>query len=100
MGGNSVSTPAGDQAAGFAERRRQGRVDYTNPALIALLRQPGAERPAKTGEAALLEKRFSLARLVRLYEAPGSAAAQYARDAALAELDACEAECRVRGLIG
>jgi hypothetical protein len=100
MSDSSVSARATDQTAGLVERHRQGQVDYTDPALIARLRHPDTKRPTKSGDAALLEKRFSLARLVRLYKTPGSEAARYARDVALAELDACEAECRVRGLIG
>lgn len=83
------------------ERRREGRVEYSNPALITLLRQPPAAETEATPDAALLERRFSLARRVRAYDtAPVvSKEAQHGRKIAVAELDACEAECRARGLI-
>lgn len=83
------------------ERRREGRAEYTNPALIALLRQPSAPGTEATTDAALVERRFSLARRVRAYDATSmlSEEAQHGRKIAVAELDACEAECRVRGLI-
>lgn len=84
------------------ERRRTGRVEYTNPALIAMLRHPSAAGADAKTDTALLEQRFSLARRVRAYDAAPalSEEAQHGRKIAVAELDACEAECRVRGLIG
>ena len=84
------------------ERRREGRVQYNNPALIALLRQPAAPgAEATTTDAALLEQRFSLARRVRAYDAASALSedGRHGRKLAVAELDACEAECRFRGLI-
>jgi hypothetical protein len=38
----SDPTPATVTALPFRERRRPGRVEYTNPALVALLRGPSA----------------------------------------------------------
>ncbi|MGH7152739.1 MAG: hypothetical protein ACREF3_02330 [Acetobacteraceae bacterium] len=84
------------------ERRREGRVEYTNPALIALMRDPSASGADAKTDTALLEQRLYLARRVRAYDAAHalSEAAQHGRKIAVAELDACEAECRIRGLIG
>ena len=96
---NPTDIPVSDSTR--HERRREGRVEYTNPALIALLRQPSAPGAEATTDAALLERRFSLARRVRAYDAASalSEEAQHGRKFAVAELDVCEAECRVRGLI-
>jgi|SRR5579875_1311995 len=98
MGTNPGTTPftvEPTDPAPAIERRRSERQEYTNLRLIKLL------RGVYLTDRELLDQRFQLARqLVRLTHSDAvENQDQRERDALRLSLEACEDECRERGLL-
>jgi hypothetical protein len=91
-----------DAAQEMGDRRRSGRIDYTNPHLLALLRgsSTSGDGFSTLSDRELIGLRFTLARSVRsLSQSDPLSAPPDGYTRALVQLELCEIECRCRGLI-